>query len=603
MSLPSSWPSALRWLRFAWLNHINPPFPVTDDGVRDQLLVRDCTELGRCHLIGAPASLSGFHQGAAWLDLLIAVDLLGGDTSTERMVVLAFLAAGVATLFVVVWRWLSPAIAFPAALLLVGGLSLNIQPSLLVNASVAAFPDVLTAAGLLCYGLSGRRRFLIASSCALGIAVNVHVGALSLVPPLLAIAVLARPRPWRELLASVGVLSGTYLATSSAALRANVIGLAEHGRLMPALAGGLAVVVLSWGLGSRFRGLSWNARAWVIGVLLILPFGLASLWLVLWQGHDYTVAYLHPILAPAAALAAAALCLPFELGARWIRVLRWVPTTVSVAAIAFVGLQLWKPAAAARAEPWSSWSPADARAIADRAARRGWSYEDLVFRLQGVACRELLIGMSMVAPPPAAASRHGHRQVQVVRVGGRALPALMDPGDVVRLGSSAAVVREVESWLRPESLRACRVRIGSGRDPVCSPAAPLPSGGLDPQRFLFATRAYPGIHDLDLPPPYVATYEIPLSSVAGESRELALTDDAAPGCGWRITRVEGVRVEGALPARRVRLRSDTGGPGSLVIEKPFGTAECNPADIDRRYPPCLLETALGDPLQSFAEIR
>ena len=164
-------------------------------------------------------------------------------------------------------------------------------------------------------------------------------------------------------------------------------------------------------------------------------------------------------------------------------------------------------------------------------------------------------------------------------------------------------MREVESWLRPESLRACRVPIGPGRDPVCSPAAPPPSGGLDPQRFLFATRAYPGIHDLDLPPPYVATYEIPLASVAGESRELALTDDAAPGCGWHITRVEGVRVEGVLPARRVRLRSDTGGPGSLVIEKPFGTAECNVADIDRRYPPCLLETALGDPLQSFAEIR
>src|SRR5262249_11927319 len=81
---------------FLWLNHYNPPFAMTDDGIRDQLLARDCTDLGRCHLIGAPTSVPGVHQGAVWIDLLIAVRLLGGDTATERTVVLALLAASVA---------------------------------------------------------------------------------------------------------------------------------------------------------------------------------------------------------------------------------------------------------------------------------------------------------------------------------------------------------------------------------------------------------------------------------------------------------------------------------------------------------------------------
>src|SRR5262245_10858040 len=64
---------------FAWLSRVNPEVSLTDDGLRDQLLARDCTDLGRCHLLGAPTSVSGFHQGAVWLDMLIAVRLLGGD--------------------------------------------------------------------------------------------------------------------------------------------------------------------------------------------------------------------------------------------------------------------------------------------------------------------------------------------------------------------------------------------------------------------------------------------------------------------------------------------------------------------------------------------
>ncbi len=88
---------------WAWLDHINPAFPITDDGVRDQLLARDCVELGRCRLIGASASVTGFHHGAAWIDLLAAVRLLGGGTVAARRSVLWLLALSVGTLFVTVW--------------------------------------------------------------------------------------------------------------------------------------------------------------------------------------------------------------------------------------------------------------------------------------------------------------------------------------------------------------------------------------------------------------------------------------------------------------------------------------------------------------------
>jgi hypothetical protein len=188
----------------------------------------------------------------------------------------------------------------------------------------------------------------------------------------------------------------------------------------------------------------------------------------------------------------------------------------------------------------------------------------------------------------------------VVKLPRESLPPA-ERGNAVTLGpTTLAVVRDVESWLEPERLRACRIPVGSALPPSCSAATPRMDGALDPERFLFVTRSYPEIHRLDLPPPYVAAYELPLQPGAGESRDFAFTEPGLAECTWYFTRVEGVRVEGALPARRVRLRSDDGRPALLVIEKPFGTHACHPLDLDRRYPPCLLETPPEDPIQARA---
>lgn len=583
---------------FLWLAHLHPPGIITDDSTRDDLLARDCVELGRCHLLGAPSSLAGFFHGALLVDLLVAVRLLGAGG--ERTVVLAFLAMSAATLFIVLWRWGRASIALPAAVLLIAGLSLD--SPLLINNSVTVFPDVLTAAALLCYGLSGQRRYLIAAAFSLAVAISVHGASLSLMAPLLAIAAAARARPWRAVAIALAVVAATCLLTSSATLRANAIAIAERGYLLPGIVIGLVVVLVAASLGVRFRRLSWDARAWLIGIVIVLPFALALLWLSVAERHHFSVLYLHPVLGPGAALIAAALCTPFDLAAHWLSGLRWTPTAAASAAIALLLVDASQPAASRDAA--QSWSFAEATAIAERATARGWSYEDLVLRVQGTACRDLLRAMSVVAaaPGPSSTSDHDGRHLQVVKIQRDAIPALTDGDGVVALSpTAAAILRDIESWLRPRNLRACRTAVGVGSSPRCSTATPRESDAYTPERFLFSMRSFPEVHALDVPLPYVASYEIPLAPVPGESRELTLTDHPGGDCGWRFTRADGVRVDGSLPARRVRLYA-TGAAASVVVERPFGTAACGRGFPDMRYLPCVLETRPGDPLQSLVEM-
>jgi hypothetical protein len=252
----------------------------------------------------------------------------------------------------------------------------------------------------------------------------------------------------------------------------------------------------------------------------------------------------------------------------------------------------------------SAWSTAEAKAIADRATQLGWNYEDLVFHLQSNDCTRLLRGMSVEAAAPVFPLRYGRRQLPVTRVKRDLLTRLHAPSHIVPLGpTTVARLEEVESWMRPESLRACRTPLADGGREICTPALPLKRDALAPDRFLFASRSYPEIHLLDLPLPYVARYEIPLAPSAGDYRDLVVTDRAEPGCGWLITRVEGVKVNGTLPSKNVRLASDTGAAGLLILEKPFGVASCPPADLDRRYPPCLLETVPDDSRPGLAGTR
>ena len=209
----------------------------------------------------------------------------------------------------------------------------------------------------------------------------------------------------------------------------------------------------------------------------------------------------------------------------------------------------------------------------------------------------------MMAPPPMSPPEPSKRQLQVVRVPPGAPWA--DRGEVVPLGATTvAVLREVESWMQPEGTRACRVPLASAGPAQCAGASDRAAEAFTPDRFLFISRSYPEMHRLDLPQPYVARYEIPLAPTRGESRIFSLEERDRSACGWRITRADGVQVEGALPSTRVVLHADAAGaPGLLVVEKPFGTSTCGPDELDMHYPPCVLETEPGDPLAATLEGR
>lgn len=578
---------------FAWFGRLNAPvFPINDDSIRDQLLVRDCTDLDACHLLGALSSFGDLFHGAVWIDLLTAVRLLGGDLAAQRVMVLAALALSAATLFIVVWQWLRPSMALPAALLLIASLSFETPATLLINPSMAVFPDLLTAAGLLCYGLSRQRRFLVAAAFSLGVAISMHTASFSLTVPFVIVVCVARPPAWRYLILGVAIAGITFAIPSSAALRANVLALAKHGLLLPMLAAAVVLVPFALACGARFRSLGWNARAGIVGVLLTFPFAMILVWLV--RRHHFSTIYVHPVLAPGAVMAAAILTLPCEGLARWAWPLRWMPTTAAavVAAVAAFNVQWFNPPGTSDSNDWTI---AKAAVVSDEAARRGWSYGDLVFHLQGSACRELLAGMSMVAPAPRAAPEASRRQLQVLHAH---RDAFASSDQVIVFGSHAVLMREIDSWLQPRLLKACRVPPGGGT-PVCAAATAVTADAQGPEHFLFLARTFSLIESLDAQQrPYVATYEIPLQPTEGE-RVLAVVDDHASRCGWRITRVEGVQVDAPLPARRVRLRAASGGRGLIVFEKPFGTSECPPSEIDAGYPPCVLETMPDDPLQNL----
>lgn len=577
---------------FVALNRLDGAVPINEDGARDQLLARDCADLGRCHLTGPATSLSGFRQGAAWLDLLVAIRVLGGDTSTDRRVVLMLLALSVATVFVVVWRWLRPSVALPAAVGMLAGLSIDQYPSLLTNPCTSAFADVLTAAGILCYGLSGQRRFLMLATVAFGVAINLHIGSVALAPALAAVPGLVQRRPWRDVLAAATVAFLVCVATSRVAFAANVVELWNRGALVPALLAGLLLLVLSTAVGVRFRRSSWNARAWAIGLALVVPFGLASLWLVRAENHHFDVLYLHPILGPTATMFAALVCVPFEVAARWLRPLRWVPT---VGSLALLSTYVSRPPVTYP----QLWTVEDAHAIISNAENHGLAFEDLVFRLQAENCWELLTGMSIGAAPPKsfAPVTPGRHQLRVTRVSDdrddRSAPAILVP---LRPGT-VAVLRDIESWMDTDNLIACRTPT-DGRDEVCAPSIKRHADEMTPERFLLSLYSDTGVHGLDAQPPYVARYTIPLVPSAGASRAVGvehndrLHDSDTPDCGWRITRVDGVDADRSLPARQVRLHSASGARGLLVVEKPFGTAACRGnGDIDRNYPPCIFESS------------
>lgn len=596
---------------FAWFTQLNGPFPIHGDGIRDQLLVRDCTELGRCHLLGAPSSMRGqFHifQGAVWLDLLTAVRLLGGDTTTQVEVVLALDALAAALTFMVVWRWLHPALALPAGYLVAHALAGDQTASLLVAGSASALFDIVTAAGVLCYGISNRVRFLLVSAFAAALAVNVHVWAASLLPGTLLVFALG-PRPYRAVVVAIMLFGAVYLATSGAALWTNCIAIGDRGLTVALLPAAIGFAVVATMCGPRFRRLSVTTRAVSIAGFLILPFVVGALWLVLIEKHSFEARYFHPIFGPLAVLEAALVCAPFLLLAGRARWLPWIPSV----------LALWLltqhvSGASAPSDPLRTWTLTDATTIGLEAATQGLTFEDLVFHLQAKACGELLLGIAVEGPRLERTPPADDLQLQVATVESRPAPTKDEPVVVPLQTGRFGIVRTIHSWLRSRGILVCRRSLNAAVPPSCRPlegmqetrsaqddVRRMAGGGDDvPGDLSFESRAALTHEYIDVPSPYVTSYRIPVHPVAGETRELRLADAGADGCRWEFAQSTGLHVQNVLPATHVRLAGDSDSPGELVIEKMFGGPPCPPHEMEFPYPPCVLETRPGEEFEMFA---
>ena len=534
---------AVGFAAFVWLDRLNPPYAVTDDGVRDQLLARDCTDLDRCHLMGAATSLAGFQQGAVWLDLLIAVRMLGGVRRGQRTVVLALLASSVATLFVVVWRWLRPSLALPAALLLLAEVSFDVSPNLLVNSSSAPFPDVLMRRRAALLRALGPLRFMVAASFALGSRRSTSTSRRSFSSLRWSRSRCWRaPRPWRALLTSTAVLLATYFFTSSAALRANLVGLAQHGRLVPALAAGLVLLLVCALLGSPLSALvvggACLARRRTPHSALRARVALARL---------CAAAPLRRDLPPSGSGAGGDVRRGFDLRTFRDRRAAWSAFAGSRAprrlrAFAFVATHpdadaTPRPGAGERLEPGRR----ERRQRRRRAAR-------LELRGSGLSHSGRLV--------PRAADRHVRRGA-AARVGRRPRPtpapgasrwrgrplrrrARRTPSRSGR--TTVAVTREIESWLQPDRLARLSRSASARHFPPY--ALPRHRGRRRhrPRSFPVRLAVVPG--ESQSRSCRRRTWRRTRSRsrpIAGESRELSLSDPGRPQCVWQFTRVEGVR--------------------------------------------------------------
>ena len=541
-----------------------PEVPITHDAARDQLMARDCAELGRCHLVGAATSLRSLHQGAAWTDTLVAARLLGAGMHAQRCLAPLLLALAIALVFSLTACWLRPSAAPLAAGLLLAATRVNSATTVLINPSVALLPDVLCAGALLVFVHTRRRPFLLAAALALAVAQDTHIAAALLWPALVAVALLAGASPWRDALLSLGVALATHILVSPAALTLNLRVLSELGWALPAAGGLAAWMLLARSQRSRFQAVPVAAQTAALGVLLVLPWLLGAAWLTLVQQHPYADTYNHPVAAPVAVAVALAVAGLLE---------RLVASRLHLAAW---GLSALVVLAAQPAGDPHALTFVQAERVAAVLGPRAWTWSQVPGHIQAERCEPWRVGLS-VAMPAAGPGKNTARSLRILRGGGGTLPRF----NAVPGGASLRV-GEIDSWLDLPHARACRGRdqqtcqtVGSYRDPP-----------------LLAERAFApvGAALTQQAPTSLVTWEIPWQADAEGERMIQLAEaHEVGGCGWRITGVSGLAILPALPTRALTLRGTAGTAGLLRFERDIGGPAC-PSFLDRGQPPCWFES-------------
>jgi hypothetical protein len=384
-----------------------------------------------------------------------------------------------AVVFLVAWRWLSPAQAAPIALLATGVMVLADPAGQLINPSVQIFPDVLAASLLLMCGLTGRLRFLMGGAVAAGTATNFHVSAIPLVSSVLLVGALGSRRPVRDCAAAVVVAVLAAVVTSWDTWFTNAIVFWSRYHLLPAviLLAGLFGVCARAGRG--FRTLRPAGRALVVGIVILLPFAAGAAWLRRQGNHVFVPGYLPPVIAPGAAVVVGVVSgavARLRPDAVW---LRGATAWLLLVACAWTGRDALTEAI--YRHPQETWDMADVAAVAPWAIAHGWSHEQLVYRVQGPSCEEFAIAAGAEMPAPGSSLPDPGRALRILlrngvagAVGTESLvrTAARVGGDIVKLpgcdclGLPVVAAHGCLRGLRCSPFRAENVSDGIGQDSV-----------------------------------------------------------------------------------------------------------------------------------------
>lgn len=556
----------VRWLTPAFvalavwgvLSYSAPFTPVSSDATRDQLLVRDCVELGRCHTAGAPTSVSGIRQGVGWIDLLTLLRLLGLDVGGQRRATLFLNGLAVATLFMVARRLRRDA-AWPAALLLLTAmLSVGTAP-LLINTSLDLLPEMACTGALMLFAIESRRSLLMAAAVALGMAVNFHVGAVALVPALLFVAGRASVR---DVLLAMLTLAATALSTSWDAWRMNLEELSRRHLLLP----GLVAAALCAVLGGAMRKAS-TSRLTMTLVALVVPLLCGAMALVFVEHHAFAASYLHPVLGPLCLVGGMLLEVALARASRNPGRIRRAFSVALAANTLAMASRAREFATDPVNDTWTYW---DARLVAQDLSAHGVSWAEATTRLQAPRCHDLISAVGAYLPGPDLAAHSSDLAYGVTSHGAGALSSLT-------------------TWLRPAQLRVCRAFTGTSEAACVDATPPVAGEGVRADRFLFSTRMDIATHKAALNMPFMARYEIGVEAVSA-LHSLTVLDEGPEGCRWKVAVIRGFDASEVLPSAHVQLAGPLGKTGSIVLEKPFGIGGCSTPAVESLFLPCLKES-------------
>jgi len=438
--------------------------PIAQDTSRDLVLAAQCLESDTCRLIGASTSFSELHQGGPWMLHLSLLRGIGADLLGIRTISLIVAALSFALLAFAGECLFSPGTGLLAAALclLFAGLTGQFLPQW--NPSLIVFPSVLFYFAALIAARSRSPFFYLVSALAAAVMVQLHPVGLLMLPFLLVLFLLFRPRRWPAVLAVglalfvVSVLSMSWHAAGYAvdafSLRHLTSGTGMGGEVEPVMQGYLGWVAL---FGPLFWLVSTGSRHKddiPRSALLLLTVGPVLLFygLSLLANRPVVHRYMLVCIPGLALLAAASTASLMKRGLGWLRRAQTLRLAAeisprTVAALLFALVVLHCLVSLVRWEPHhhTVYTFRDAEVAAEELPRFSInSYADAVERMTAPAQFYLLSGLQVFmseATPPGPPRPNKKRGRFVVVLKSDVPPPAGIPDDWV-------VVRtDVASWL------------------------------------------------------------------------------------------------------------------------------------------------------------